>query len=258
MRVKLNELVIQTPEGVSFSILLASPVIRFMAWLIDLFCILLLMKAVGMAAKFIMILGPDAVQVFQIISGFVISIGYAIALEWYWRGQTIGKRLFRLRVMDEEGLKLNFSQVVMRNLLRLFDMLPAIYLVGGVAAAISRKGQRLGDIAAGTVVVRNPKIPRPDLEQVLSGKFNSLRSYPHLAARLRQRINPEEANLGLQALLRRDGMEDAQRRLLFEEIADFYREKVTFPQEAVLGQSAEQYVRNIVDILFRTDRKKSR
>ncbi|PIE90277.1 MAG: RDD family protein [Acidobacteria bacterium] len=255
MRSKVNGLVIQTPEGVSFSLLLASPVIRFMAWLIDLFCILVLMNIVGMLANTMVVLSPQGAQVFQILVGFAISIGYAIFLEWLWQGQTLGKRLFRLRVIDEAGLKLSFSQVVMRNFLRLVDMLPALYAVGGAAAVLSKKSQRLGDIAAGTIVIRNPKIAKPDLERVLSRKYNSLRSYPHLAARLRQRINPSEAALGLQALLRKNSLEDQARLTLFEELELFYRQKVTFPVEASLGMSPESYVRNVVDILFRPETK---
>ena len=56
--------------------------------------------------------------------GFAISVGYAIFTEWFWRGQTVGKRLLRLRVIEEQGLRLQFSQIVTRNLLRFVDMLP--------------------------------------------------------------------------------------------------------------------------------------
>ena len=64
---------------------------------------------------------------------FVVWIGYGILFEWFWRGQTPGKRLFRLRVMDVNGLRLQFHQILMRNLLRAVDSLPACYLVGGLA-----------------------------------------------------------------------------------------------------------------------------
>ena len=57
----------------------------------------------------------------------------------------------------------------------------------------SRKGQRLGDIAAGTIVIRNPVIAEPDMGQLLGGKYNSLARYPHLAARLRQHVSVQEA-----------------------------------------------------------------
>ena len=78
--------------------------------------------------------------------------------EWRWRGQTIGKRLLRLRVVDAEGMRLQFNQIVTRNLLRFVDSLPAFYFVGGLACWLSPKCQRLGDIAANTIVIRNPRV----------------------------------------------------------------------------------------------------
>jgi hypothetical protein len=89
------------------------------------------------------------------------------------------------------------------------------------------------------------------LDQLLSGKFNSLREYPHLEARLRQRVSPEEARLALQSLLRRDQLELQARLDLFEPLAAHLRSLVVFPPEACEGITAEQYVRNVVDILFR-------
>ncbi len=120
-----------------------------------------------------------------------------------------------LRVMDVQGLRLQFSQIVIRNLLRFIDSLPACYLVGGLSCLLSPKSQRLGDLAANTIVTREPKIPRPDLEQILTHKYNSLRDYPHLVARLRQRTSPREANIALQALLRRNELDPISRVELF-------------------------------------------
>src|SRR5206468_9747860 len=97
------------------------------------------------------------------LSYFVVSIGYTITCEWSWRGQTLGKRLLRLRVVDAEGLRLQFNQVVTRNLLRFVDSLPIFYFVGGVVCWFSPKCQRLGDIAANTVVICYPRIAEPDL-----------------------------------------------------------------------------------------------
>jgi hypothetical protein len=190
----------------------------------------------------------------MMISYFAISIGYGILLEWIWRGQTLGKRILRLRVMDAEGLRLQVNQIVMRNLLRFVDMLPAFYLVGGIAAFVNRRGQRLGDLAANTVVVRNPKLSEPDLEQLLAGKYNSLRDYPHLEARLRQRVSPAEAAIAMRALLRRDGLDPRARVELFSELAEHFRTLVNFPSEAIEGMPDEQYVRNVVDVLYRARR----
>ncbi|HAV61921.1 MAG TPA: RDD family protein, partial [Verrucomicrobiales bacterium] len=111
--------------------------------------------------------------------------------------------------------------------------------------------QRLGDIAANTVVIRMSKLETPDVGQLLAGKFNSLRQYPHLEARLRQRVTPAEGDLALRALLRRDDLEPTERVKLFADLANHFRSVVAFPAEVGDGITDEQYVRNVVDTLFR-------
>jgi hypothetical protein len=105
-------------------------------------------------------------------------------------------------------------------------------------------------------VIRSPKIHEPDLDQLLSGKFNSLRQYPHLAARLRQNVSQGEANIALQALLRRDEFEPVARVEMFSDLAAYFRTRVEFPAEATDGVADEQYIRNVVDVLYRTRAEK--
>ena len=250
MNQRTSTLLIQTPEGISFSLLLAGPVVRCMAWLVDFFCVLVLVISIGKAFSIFGIINPDFAQAVLGVLYFTIHISYGIILEWLWRGQTIGKRLFRLSVVDEQGLRRTFSQIAIRNLLRFVDSLPMFYLVGGVACLLTRNAQRLGDIAASTIVIRNPPILVPDTKQLLAGKFNSFRQYPHLAARLRQRVSASEANLALQGLLRREQFEDSARIELFREIAAHFKRSVQFPPETMDGITDEQYLRNVVDILF--------
>src|SRR5262249_28351400 len=153
-------------------------------------------------------------------------IGYGIFCEWMWRGQTPGKRMFRLRVVDIGGMRLQFNQIVVRNLLRFVDRLPGIYLFGGTTCWLNPHCHRLGDIAANTAVIRTQRVLEPDLDKVLEEKFNSIRQHPHLAARLRQRTAPAEADIALQALLRRDQFDPAARIELFSDLADHFRSKV--------------------------------
>lgn len=232
--------------------LLAGPVTRFLAWGIDFACISAASMIIGTVLLIFSIVSMDLAQALTMLSYFLISIGYPIATEWYWRGQTLGKKLLGLRVMDVAGLRLHFSQIVIRNLLRFVDSLPFFYFVGGIACLISSRSQRLGDIAANTIVVRNPKITEPDLNQILAGKYNSLRDHPYLAARLRQKVTPQEASIALQGLLRRDELEPQARIELFEKIASHFRCIVEFPEEAVQGITDEQYIRNVVDVVFKS------
>lgn len=243
---------IRTPEGIVFSQDLAGPTARFLAWLIDLLIVVALIYAANIAVGVLGWLSPELAQALSLVAVFALNTGYKILAEWFWRGQTVGKRVMRLRVMDAEGMRLQFSQVVLRNLLRFADLLPIAYLVGGVAMLINSRAQRLGDLAAGTVVVRIPKIREPDIDQLFSGKFNSLRHHPHLVARLRQQISSEEASLAFRALMRREEFEPGERVRLFADLAEHFRHRVKFPAEALDGITDEQYVRNLVDVLYRT------
>jgi uncharacterized RDD family membrane protein YckC len=248
---KTNTLTITTPEGVVFSMLLSGPVTRFLAWAVDLASIAAISIIIGSVLGILGILGRDLAMAASILAYFVVSIGYGIILEWYWRGQTLGKRLLGLRVMDEQGLRLQFSQIVIRNLLRFVDSLPSFYFVGGLVCLLSRRAQRLGDVAANTVVVWSPKIFEPDLDQLLADKYNSFHDYPHLEARLRQVVSPQESGIAFRALLRRDELDPLARVELFRDIASHFKSIVEFPQEATDGIPDEQYVRNVVDILYR-------
>ena len=144
----------------------------------------------------------------SMLTYFFLALAYPIFLEWRWQGQTIGKRIMGLQVVDEAGLRLTFSQVAVRNLLRIVDSMPGFYLVGGVSMVLNTKSQRLGDLAANTIVIRHTQVHEPDLDQVMAGKFHSFRDHPHLAGRLRQLVSPQEAGVALQALLRRNELEE--------------------------------------------------
>jgi len=252
---KGNTLPIRTPEGIVFSQTLAGPVMRFFAWLIDSLAVMALMSVIAGALRAFEPVSPGMVNAILTIAFFVLNLGYSIFLEWIWRGQTVGKKLLGLRVVDAEGMRLQFDQVVTRNLLRLVDLLPIAYLVGGLSCWLSPKCQRLGDIAANTIVIRIPVVTEPDLDQLLTGKFNSLRQYAHLAARLRQRVTPAEAGIALQALVRRDEFDAVARLELFEQLASYFQKKVPFPEDAIDGVSSEQYIRNVVDVVYRTTAK---
>src|SRR5438067_7157982 len=248
---RTNRLQIRTPEGILFSFLLASPVSRFLAIIVDVGCVMAISVATRLGAALLGVLSPDFATAFQIVAYFVISIGYGILTEWYWRGQTVGKRLLRLRVLDERALKLEFNQIVIRNLLRCVDLMPAFYAVGGLVSLLNRRAQRLGDIAANTIVIRNPVIIEPDLDQLLPDKWNSLREHPHLSARLRQRVTPRTAALAIEAILRRQDFDAPERLQLFHELAQHFKTLVVYPPEATEALTDEQYVRNVADVIFR-------
>lgn len=242
---------IVTPEGVSFSLPLAGPVTRSLAFLIDLAALMAVFQLLSPFFSALQLLGQDFGVGMTILIQFVFIEGSRMLMELLWQGRTLGKRVMGLRVVDESGLKLLPSQVVIRNLLRFVDVLPLFYAVGGIVSLFNPRAQRLGDLAAGTVVVRNVRTEAPDIVGLLAGKYNSFRDHPHLEARLRQKVSAEEAHLALNALMRREELTPEARLKLYGELADHFRSLVTFPEESVHGLSDEQYLRNVVETLFR-------
>ncbi len=246
-------LVIRLPEGVDFALPLAGPMARFLALLVDFLVEMAICYVLGTVLQVLAVLSFDVMRALFVLMYFLVPMLYGVVCEWWLRGQTIGKRMMRLRVMDATGLRLRFSQVLLRNLLRPVDSLPACYLVGGAAFFLSRRGQRLGDLAAGTIVVRLPEDDdEPDLSPLgETGKYNSLSDHPVLAARLRQRVPAAEAAAALAALARRNQLEPAARVEVFARLAARFRALVTFPEESAADLSDEAYVRNVADLVFR-------
>jgi uncharacterized RDD family membrane protein YckC len=136
-----------------------------------------------------------------LIVTLVMVWAYFILLEWLWNGQTIGKRAYRLRVINEDGSPARFTAVLIRNLLRLVDFLPALYGVGVLVIVLSPKSQRLGDLAAGTYVVRAPR-PQVDwfslrtVTPLGAGLTAETRRMPGEAQRLVREFVARESQLG--------------------------------------------------------------
>ncbi len=246
-----NTFTIRTAEGISFTQPLAGPVTRFLAVSIDLAAIGVVSQLLGTLMLLTSILNSDVALAFRTFLFFIVSVGYSILFEWIWRGQTVGKRVLKIRVIDADGYRLRPAQIVIRNLLRILDALPALYAVGGIVCLISKKYQRIGDLAANTLVVYVASERIPNFELLFGGVYNSLRAHTHLAAQLRKLITPEEANIALEAISRRDELEPSSRLELYRQIAVHLRSIVAFPDESLEGLTDEQYVRNIVDLIYR-------
>ncbi|MDQ1121259.1 MULTISPECIES: RDD family protein [Pseudoxanthomonas] len=138
-----------TPEGVSLQLPAAGPVPRAVAWGVDL------VVRVGMMFAATMVLGllgkfGDGLS---LVAAFLLQWGYMIVLEALWHGQTLGKRAMRLRVVLANGAPIGWPAAITRNLLRVVDMLPFGYAAGLVVSLIDPSARRLGDLAAGTLVI---------------------------------------------------------------------------------------------------------
>ena len=246
---------IHTPEGVMFSLPLAGPVSRLLALTVDGAVIIAAVMTISTAGSSLAPLLGDFLNASLVVLYFLVMTGYGVALEWFWNGRTLGKRVVGLRVADARGLRLTFSQVLVRNLLRAIDSLPLFYLVGGTVCVLNSRLQRLGDLAAGTIVVRTRELKLPLLPPGQAGRQNSMRGYLALSARLRQKVGPELARIALAALRRREELDPSARLRLFAEMAQWFRSLVEFPEEATLYLTDEQYVWNVVEIVIGNARR---
>src|SRR3712207_4966560 len=171
-------LVIETPERVPLHFALASTGNRFLACAFDHFlqvlvigCLFLsVMWWVGFADVGSWAMNaPKWVLALMIVAAFALWSGYFVLFEWWWSGQTPGKRWLRLRVIREDRRPVTFWEAAARNLVRILDMEPfPFYSVGLVSVFVSRRDQRLGDLVAGTVVVREREAQAPTFEQVFA------------------------------------------------------------------------------------------
>ena len=151
-----ENMVVATPELVAFSYELAGIGSRFIAALLDLLVALAIVFVLGIVAFEIGATTGNvlAAELLGVVGSFVLVYGYFWAQEAAFNGQTLGKRATRLRVVGENGEPITFSQAGIRNLIRFVDFLPLWYGIGLVTLFINARGRRLGDLAAGTVVVR--------------------------------------------------------------------------------------------------------
>jgi len=245
------ELTIATAEGVLFRLPLASPASRLYALLLDTAIVLGVVNGVGLLVYWIFAKAPGFGVMVTTLAEFAISFLYGAALEGLWNGQTIGKRLLYLRVVDQTGLPLRIEQAWVRNLMRVFDALPFAYLVGGLSALISPLMQRFGDRVAGTLVVRQTPLSAPQEEFWTRQKYNSFLDYPAIAVHLRRAATPELASLIQDALRRRNELAPYARREIYRELAAYVQAEIsTFPDELVEMLSDEQYLINTAGVLF--------
>jgi uncharacterized RDD family membrane protein YckC len=150
---------------------------------------------------------------------FTIIWGYYIFFELVWNGQTPGKRVIGIRVLTTSGQPITLAHSLIRNLVRLVDFLPSSYMLGAIVMLLNGRSQRLGDLAAGTLVVKEARTPTP-------------RTLPDLA--LEAQLSPQQASLFSAAevalarefLLRSGELEPERRHRLARDIADRFRARL--------------------------------
>jgi len=157
---------IDTPEQTRLEFAIAGIGSRFLALTVDL----LIQGATGLGLILLVILlrltgmfnglplSGQWIAALLIAFTFLAHFGYFAVFEILWRGQTPGKRMMHIRVVKDSGRTLSASESILRNLMRIADQLPALYAVGMLSALLTAQNQRLGDLLAGSIVVREASL----------------------------------------------------------------------------------------------------
>ena len=148
-----NRVTFATPEGVTLELILAGLGSRFLARLLDTAIqgalIAALAIAVGASGS------PGWLQAIAIVLSFLVLFAYDIILETLNNGRTVGKLAAGIRVVGGNGEPVRFLASAVRNIARILDFLPFLYLIGTISIVATQRGQRVGDLAAGTIVARD-------------------------------------------------------------------------------------------------------
>ncbi len=235
-----------TPEKVPFTYRVAGVGSRCLAWFIDMPVYGVVLIA-GVWLFMALDLGMAGLgTALGTIWAFCVQWGYFLLFEWLMQGQTPGKRIVGIRVIQVRGTSISFFQSAVRNLIRVVDSLPVGNVVGFLVAMTNRESRRLGDLAAGTLVVhveRKAKLivaVQENVAEIDRGRLALLRQ------RLAQ-LNREHKQTLLDLCLRRDQLRFAERARLFKASAGFLRARLDLLPEAY--ESDEKFVLRLTAVL---------
>jgi uncharacterized RDD family membrane protein YckC len=236
--------VILTPEHVEIRLEPAGLGSRFVALIVDLILVTAVSGTVSQVARGVL---PGAVGIIaQALALLVITWGYHVFFEIRHQGQSPGKRIAGIRVVDGRGLPLSLEQSFVRNVVRVLDALPVGYALGAIVCQLDPHRRRLGDIAADTLVVRERHGEVYERRSTGVRAFNSLRT-PRLLRLARHRVGLEEREFLATLCMRADGMEDKARFDLMDEVGRHYKARLGIEDPHLSG---ENLVRGLAGVLF--------
>ena len=246
-----------TPENIAFRYTVAGPAARLGAWMADMLVLLavtaLLGALVAMSSYWV---GNYAFAAYGVVS-FLLFLGYWIFFELRWQGRSPGKRLLGLRVVGERGLPLDVSQVLLRNLLRPVDVLPGAAGLAAVFCSLQSHHRRLGDLVAGTLVIRErrPRRPGAILSKEFKAQLQAARAESAVPSRLASRLSRAEVEFVLDLCRRRDSLINSVRLQLFAAVATELRRRFAVARSESL--SDEMLVLLVCAQLLESEEKRS-
>lgn len=165
---------VDTPERIVFEYPLGGPFRRFAAYLLDL-AILACMVMTALLASLLLSLGSPSGMGMALVAYFLLTWGYSAGFEGLFNGQTPGKRVLGMRVISEGGMPITGAQAVLRSVVGAVDgLVPFCYIPGLTSMLMTRRFQRLGDLAAGTMVVVERQTAGAGLVKVEGPRIRSL------------------------------------------------------------------------------------
>ena len=235
---------ILTPEHVEIRLDPAGLGSRFIALLVDF---VLVTGASGVVSQMALLLLPLAVGfIVRALVLLVLTWGYHVYFEVLHAGQSPGKKIMGIRVVDGRGLPLSFEQSFVRNVVRVLDALPVGYAFGALFCQLDPLHRRLGDIAADTLVVRESRTIAFERRASRSRAFNSLRT-PRVLRLIRHRVGLEEREFLSALCLRAEALQERARFDLMDEVGRHYRALLEIDDPHLSG---ENLVRGITGVLF--------
>jgi uncharacterized RDD family membrane protein YckC len=223
-----------TPEAVALELDIAGLGSRMIAIMIDGVIQVAIVLVVALVMAGLDVRG-SAELVIWVVTSFCAFWGYFFVFEGLWQGQTPGKRAQRLRAVRTDGHPMSGAQMFVRNLVRIVDFLPTYYGVGAISVVLTRRSQRLGDLAAGTLVIRER---RPVLPIATADAFGSAGGRRVDVAAMTE----AQYQLVRSFLARRSSLDPAARHHVATQIADAIR-PVVGPVPA--GLQVEQHLESV-------------
>lgn len=240
--------IVDTPEHIEFGYDIAGIGSRFLAALIDH----LVFLVVVYGSLFALVDMLDASEMFQrtlALAATLLYCGYYIAFERLWNGQTPGKRLMGLRVVQDAGRPIGLSASLVRNFVRLVDFFPLFYGAAIITMFVDKRTRRLGDLAAATLVVRDrQRISLDDLLAATTSRrvASALSSNAQTVLPNLESLQPNDISLVQEFLLRRNGLPLDRRQRVAGQLAYalFQRLGYSVPgdPELFLQQVTDQHV----------------
>lgn len=242
---------INTPENTQLEFELAGIGNRFLAFLIDNLIIFLFIFIIYLIMGIIYLIFSDTIL--ESIGEFFLALilfgvffltfnGFFILFEFFWNGQTPGKRLLNIRVIRENGQPVGFIEVFIRNIFRIVD-----YMVGPYFVLFSKKEKRIGDYLTRTIIVKEKELSAPlaDFDEATEIK----ETIPNIS-----RLTPQDFSMLGSFFHRYEDFDTEAKETLLNEFCSLYIQKLSLDElsQILVSQMPEKRKYQLLSDIYNT------